>query len=431
MISNQRESRGYTHQMIGKIATVTAFSVMLSLGTSQVVTAGPYGYDLHNTLAPVSAGMAGTSIARPQDTVSAVFGNPAGLTKYTGTQFTFGATFYMPEVTLTHDGSVTGTSFKGDSGTDIFPVPQVAVTQDLRGLNIPATLGLGVTAVSGIGSEFRGTSGSLGAGAEFIIFGVNTGLGYEISDNLSIGASMTISFAQLDFGLSSTSAETHALGLRGTVGVTYDIGATTLGAFYQTEQKHEYDDIVEVDLGVYESPDITQPANVGFGIANNSLLGGDLLIMADVMYKMWGSADFWEDVYEDQWVYSLGAQLTNGNWKYRLGYGYADDPTDTNASAPIGGLTQVSSAYGVIPLSDPVVQYLQATQTEVIYKHRLTVGLGYSQLLGMPGLDLDTHAGIQFEEERDYGTGSLSGGGHTKAEVYSWHAGFALTWKFM
>ncbi len=374
--------------------------------------------------------MAGTSIARPQDTVSAVFGNPAGLTKYKGTQFTFGATFYQPEVTLTHDGSVTGTAFTGDSGTDIFPVPQVAVTQDLTGLQIPATLGLGLTAVSGIGTNWRGTPGSLGAGAEFIIFGVNAGLGYQVTNNLSLGASATISFAQLDFGLSSTSGETHALGLRATLGAAYDLGDTTLGAFYQTKQKHEYDDIVEISPGIYESPDIAQPANIGIGIANNSLMGGNLLLMADIMYKLWEDADFWEDLYENQWVFAMGAQLTNGNWEYRIGYGYADDPTKEDASAPIGPLTQVNSSVGIIPLSDPVVQYLQATQTEVIYKHRLTAGLGYSGFLGMPELDLDTHVGWQFEEERDYGTGSLSSGGHTRAEVYSWHAGFALTWKF-
>lgn len=410
-----------------KITTVAA---VVAISSSPALYAGPYGYDLHNVLAPVSGAMAGTSIARPQDTVSAVFGNPAGLTDYSGTQFTFGATFYMPVVDLEHDGSVTGTAFEETSGTDIFPVPQIAVTQDLNGLGLPATLGLGLTAVSGIGSEFRGNSGSLGAGAEFIIFGVNAGLGYQVTDNLSLGAAATISFAQLDFGLSSTSAQTHDLGLRATLGMTYDMGDTTLGGFYQTEQEHTYDNIVETDPGVYASPKITQPANIGIGIANNSLMGGDLLLMADAMYKFWGDADFWQDVYEDQGVFSLGAELTSGNWKYRVGYGYADDPTDENATAPLGDLTQVNSSIGVIPLSDPVVQYLQATQTEVIYKHRLTAGFGYSEFLGMPGLNLDTHVGWQMEEERDYGTGTLSGGGHTSADVHSWHAGFGLTWKF-
>lgn len=409
-----------------KSAAVVAAAALSGLPAAH---AGPYGYDLHNTLAPASGGLAGTSLARPQDTVSSVFGNPASLTQFKGTQFTFGATFYMPNVHLEHDGSVTGTAFSRDSGTDIFPVPQIAVTQDLGRLNIPATVGFGLTAVSGIGSEFRGTAASLGAGAEFIVFGVNAGLGYEITDNLSLGGAATISFAQLDLGLSSTSAETHALGLRATLGLTYDLGASTLGLYYQTEQKHKFQNIIETSPGSYADLDIEQPANVGFGVANNSLMGGKLLVMADVLYKFWEDTDFWGDLYQDQWVFSTGAQLSAGKWRYRIGYGYGEDPTDSNASAPIGGLTQINSSFGVIPLSDPVVNYLQATQTEVIYKHRATIGLGYAGFL-IPELDVDLHFGWQFEESRDYGTGSLSGGGATEAEVSSWHAGAGLTWKF-
>jgi len=420
------------------IKTLTVGTVVAFGGVS-TVHAGPYGYDLHNTLAPASAGMAGTSIARPQDNVSATFGNPATLTEFKGTEFTFGATFYKPEVTVEHDGSVTGAAFKQESGTDIFPVPQVAVTQDLRGLDIPGTLGLGLTAVSGIGSEFRGAPESLGAGAEFIIFGVNAGAGFELTDNLNLGASVTISFAQLDLGLASTSAQTHDLGLRGTVGLTYDIDATTIGAFYQTKQKHDFDDIIAVAPNGFSNLVIEQPSNFGIGIANNSLMGGDLLLSADYMFKQWSETEFWQDVYEDQNVYSVGAQLTSGNWDWRVGFGYADDPTKTDATGPIGSLTSVEAG-GInggagLPLTGaagtPVVEYLQATQTEVIYKKRVTAGFGYNNFLGVPFLTLDTNVGLQLEETRDYGTGSLPGGGHTSAEVSSWQAGFALTWKFM
>jgi long-chain fatty acid transport protein len=403
-----------------------SFAVLAGLPAAY---AGPHGYDLHNTLAPASGGLAGTSLAKPQDTVSAVFGNPATLTQFKGTQFTFGATFYQPVVHLEHDGSVTGTAFSANSGSDIYAVPEVAVTQDLSGLGLPATLGLGMTATSGIGSEFRGDPGSLGAGAEFVILGVNAGLGYALTDNLSLGAAATISYATLDLGLSSSSAYTHALGIRGTVGATYDLNDTTLGLFYQTGQKHKYKNIIETSPGVYANLEIEQPMNVGFGISNNSLMSGNLLVMADVLYKFWEEADFWQDLYQNQWVFSTGAQLTSGKWKYRLGYGYGEDPTDTDATAPIGGLTQINSSFGVIPLSDPVVQYLQATQTEVIYKHRATIGIGYAGFL-MPGLDVDAHFGYQFEESRDYGNGNLSGGGATRAEVSSWHVGAALTWKF-
>ena len=49
-------------------------TALLTAMTSTSVMAGPYGYDLHNVLAPVSASMAGTSIAKPLDNVSAIFG---------------------------------------------------------------------------------------------------------------------------------------------------------------------------------------------------------------------------------------------------------------------------------------------------------------------------------------------------------------------
>ena len=420
------------NRALNRLSIAIATATLVAVPTAQ---AGPYGYDLHNNLAPASQAMAGTGLSRPQDTVSAVFGNPSTLTQFEGTQFTLGATFYMPEVELDHDGSVTGEAFSQTSGTDIFPVPQIAVTQSLRGLGLPATLGVGFSATSGIGSEFRGEPASLGAGAEFIIISVNAGLGYEVTEKLSLGGSATISFAQLDFGLASTSAETHDLGLRGTLGLNYDFTDTTsVGAFWQSKQKHNFDNIVATDVNSsgfqkFSSVEIEQPMNLGIGIANNSLMGGDLLLMADFMYKFWGDASFWEDVYVDQKTYSVGAQLTRGKWKWRVGYGYADDPTDTNASAPLDDLTQVAAGQAIIPLSQPVVQYLQATQAEVIYKHRVGLGFGYSGFL-MPNLDADVGGGWEFKESRCYGNGSLSCGGHTKADVYSWHVGGALTWKF-
>ncbi|MBT4654725.1 MAG: hypothetical protein HOI56_05710, partial [Gammaproteobacteria bacterium] len=128
--------------------------------------------------------MAGTSIAHVEDPVSAVFGNPATLTTYYGgTNFMFGATFYMPRAEMRHDGSagyavgeaaslvnitaggagranaVSGYySFNATSKADVYAVPTVAVTQDLTGLGIPVVLGVGVSATSGIGVDYKHNS---------------------------------------------------------------------------------------------------------------------------------------------------------------------------------------------------------------------------------------------------------------------------------
>lgn len=497
-----------------------AIGLLASLAISGTAYAGPYGYDLHNVLAPRSAGMAGTSIAKPLDNVSAIFGNPAALTDWTGTEFTFGATYYKPEVRLDHAGGLGLPTYAGSvpqatldlpavapndvvpgvalgcnsaegfcitdsyfddavNGNEGYIVPQVGVTQDLRPLGLPAVLGAGLTAVSGIGVEFRHVEETLGLGAEFIVLGANFALGWELNEKVSIGGAATITYAYLDLGLAATSGVTHDTGMRGTLGITYEdiVPGTRLGLFYMTELQHVFDDIVAVpafDHQDYEreghsaaaldgygaqgpvryaSIPIEEPRTLGIGISNETFMDGNLLIAADVMWKNWEEADFWGDVYEDQMVYSVGAQMKMGNWRFRAGYGYADDPTDRDADH-IKGLPAVCSSAtncNVIPIGSPdgsplllgqsVLEFLQASQTEVIYRHRATLGVGYMGFLA-PFLNIDGHVGVQFKERNHYsaGTPPLNATTHpaaplatattTAADVWSWHAGFALTWNF-
>ncbi len=498
-----------------------AIGLLASLAISGTAYAGPYGYDLHNVLAPRSGGMAGTSIARPLDNVSAIFGNPAALTDWTGTEFTFGATYYKPEVRLDHSGglalptlagSVPDATFQGlgrdglsdpfirprqggealdcsdlascimaaefddaVNGNEGYIVPQVGVTQDLRPLGLPAVLGAGLTAVSGIGVEFRHVEETLGLGAEFIVLGANFSLGWELNERVSIGGAATVTYAYLDLGLAATSGVTHDTGIRGTLGLTYDdiVPGTRLGLFYMTELQHVFDDIVAVpnfevdndpafegygDTGAvrYASIPIEEPRTIGIGISNETFMDGNLLIAADVMWKNWEEADFWGDVYEDQMVYSVGAQMKMGNWRFRAGYGYADDPTDRDADH-IKGLPYVCSSAttcnaipigggngddpGALSLGQSVLEYLKASQTEVIYRHRATLGVGYMGFLA-PFLNIDGHVGVQFKERNHYSAGtpplnasmhsaaSLATATTTAADVWSWHAGFALTWNF-
>ncbi len=390
-----------------------------------------YGYDIHNTLAPAAGAMGGTSLARPQDLVSAIYANPATVTQFKGTQFTFGVTFFQPEVELKHDGSVTGVAYHADSKTDIFPVPEIGVTQDLSGLGIPAVLGIGLSATSGVGADFRDEPASLGTGAELIVFGVNVGGGYRLNERLSVGAMATVSFAQLDAGLSSTSAETHDFGYRGTFGLTYDLlDDTTVGVYYQMSQRHEFDNLFQTGLvgGVlptFENTSVEQPANFGIGIANSSLLDGNLLLAFDYIFKNWEEAAFWEDIYEDQHVFALGGQYSMGKWRFRCGYSYAEQPNIENPTK-LGSLAQVVTGPGglVLPVAGntALIQYLQATQAELIWEHRLSAGFGYKDFL-MPGLDADLQMGWFFENNEDFGT-------HTTADSLGWHAGAALTWRF-
>jgi long-chain fatty acid transport protein len=220
------------------------------------------------------ASFAGTSIAHTEDPVSAVFGNPATLTQYYGgTNFTFGATFYMPRAQMQHDGSAgfavtelngmwtqdstdvsapvesttsspTGAyAFDSRSAQDVYAVPQVAVTQDLSGLGIPVVLGVGVTATNGIGVDYQHTSNSIGAAAELINLGVNAGIGMKMSDTLDVGVAMTITYAMLEAGLTGSGTQKHDIGFRGTIGARKHMGPMTIGMYYQGELEHQYQNI--------------------------------------------------------------------------------------------------------------------------------------------------------------------------------------------
>ena len=490
-----------------------AVGTALSLGSGAAV-AGPHGFDLHNVFHGASASMAGTSIAHVEDPVSAVFGNPATLTTYYGgTNFMFGATFYMPRARMQHDGSAGyavgeaptlvkitagatgkslgasgGYSFDATSKADVYAVPTIAVTQDLTGLGIPVVLGVGVSATSGIGVDYKHNSNTLGAAAELINLGVNAGIGMSMTPNVDVGVSATITYAMLEAGLTGSGGMTHDIGFRATLGGRAKMSPNlTVGAYVQTEQPHEYDNLHVTSMNgsnafgtgsgiaafqpnikcnqtsgnvCRQDVRVEQPMNIGLGFAFDGLMNGNLLLMGDFTHKAWSDARFFNEFYEDQEVYSVGLQLTQGPMKFRLGYGYADDPlldkvADGVQIKTIGGVNEGGSTYtsAMYPL---FMSYFQAMETPVIYKHRISAGLGIDGFLA-PMLTLDTHVAFQLEEDKCFGKGqdgvtSLYAGGaaavrgvaltgglahagcdakdHSKATVSSFHLGGALTWTF-
>ena len=91
-----------------------------------------------------------------------------------------------------------------------------------------------------------------------------------------------------------------------------------------------------------------------------------------------------------------------GNLKLRAGYGYADDPLLSTVKvgkhiASIGGVNSEGNTY-TSPMYGLFMSYFQAMETPVIYKHRLAVGLGVENFLGVPFLSLDSHAAVQLKK---------------------------------
>ncbi|MBF5037905.1 outer membrane protein transport protein [Methylophilus sp. 13] len=412
-----------TLSTIKKIASPIKFAVA-GLFVSTSAFSANYGTDLNNTMLPAAGGVAGVSIAHSIEPAAAVFGNPATLTQYNeGTKFSFGATFYKPDVKASHNGGNTGVPWSGKSKATNYLVPTIAVTQAFSDKMVA---GLGLTVQSGIGSDFRDKPGSLNPDSELLVFTANVGLGYKLTDNLSLGGAVTIGNGYLQMGLSSNTASSHGFGVRGTFGAKYDVtDSTSLGAYYRSPLKIKYDNVV--DNGVAIAPgkgnfwdvNVEQPQEFAIGISNNSLLDGNLRIGADVIYKDWSSADLYKDIFRDQTIFALGGELKTGAAKWRLGYTHARDPIKRNVGSSIAGVTSMGSPVGTLTLNPSLVQYFQATNAEPIWEDQVTAGFGYALT---ESLALDTHVAFALKNRETIGFTSVS--------ASTWQAGLGLTWSF-
>ncbi len=387
-----------------------------------------YGSDLQNIMGPASGGMAGVSTARPQDVPSAIFGNPATLTQFEGTQFTLGGGWIEGYPTVTNDGSLNqvspGTPFSATSRTQGGVASEIGVAQDLHAIGVAGTMGMGLAGLSNLGDEYRGRvpessmffNNLNNESASYLVLGLNVAAGFQLTDRLSVGAAATLGtgFEQLAFiGPVTGSAMVNAYALRGTVGVNYDLDdCNTLGFYYQSKMSFDFPNAIRVGTN-YQDVRMAQPTTLGLGIANRSLMDGNLLIAADAYYKLWQDAALWQDVWLNQWAFAVGTQYTSGNTKYRLGYSFNSNPTNHEVGTSfdgIGGLTRDQ------------IQFYQAAILPAVNQNRITGGIGRQDFL-LPGMDLDLFAGGMLPASDNFGP-------HNSASLAVYYIGMGMTWRF-
>ena len=154
------------------------------------------------------------------------------------------------------------------------------------------------------------------------------------------------------------------------------------------------------------------PQNVGFGIANNRLMDGRLLIAVDTVYKLWDEADFFRTIYDNQWVVQVGTQYSVGRYRLRAGYVWAENPIDPTPGPDVGG---------IVPVGDlPAVRYIQGLLPNTS-QHRITGGIGVEDVL--PGVDIDLTAGGMFHSAQQLGP-------FTQSSVEGYWIVLGLTWHF-
>jgi long-chain fatty acid transport protein len=405
--------------------TLALLTLLAGVNSARSVSAQSFGAELFNTLTPASGGMAGTSIARPQDNISAINGNAASLTQYQGTQFTVGGAWAGSTFDLTQTGSLPVgspnpliTPFSAKSSTPGSALPNIGVTQDISALGLPVTFGLGVVSSAGGGTSFRLPQAN-GTNFSLLFLNFASSVGVQLTDRLSVGTTIFAGSGFVDGPFIGDSTMTNAYGIRGSVGVNYLLTEkTNVGFYYQTKQHYRFKDEVRLENpgGTFQlSQDLRLdlPDNIGFGISNSNLMGGKLLVAVDVLYIQWQGADLFQDIYKNQWVAQVGTQYSvNKRCKLRLGYAYAENPINPNVGTSLGGISP--------PGGFPAVSYLQA-QFGVVNQHRISAGVGVTDVL--PGLDFDTFAGGMFEASQQFGS-------FTNISVESYWIGMGFTWRF-
>lgn len=400
------------HSFIALLVVLTGLSWMSPSARAQT-----YGIELQNSMMPAAGGMAGTSVARPQDLLSAINGNPATLTQFLGTQFTFGGGWAEPTINIDQTAPlplVGVTPYEARSGQPGTPMGNIGVTQDFGAFGLPATLGIGLITNAGLGVDYRGIPASNGTSAQYLALDMISGAGVDMTERLSLGAALGMGISYIDGPFTDLGGMVPDYALRGTVGANYLLtDTTTMGTYWQTRKDFNFEDAVVFPGGTAYDLHFSHPENVGMGIANNSLADGRLLLAMDVLFKMYSDTDFLGAIYNDQWVYQFGAQYAvNRRVRLRLGYAYNENPMRQDP---------VVTSIGGVPLPDgiPGLRYVQG-QFAAISQHRLTGGVGVRDVL--PGLDFDVFAGGMFGNTDQFAT--------TTATVKSYWVGAGFTWRF-
>ncbi|NQU41126.1 MAG: outer membrane protein transport protein [Lentisphaerae bacterium] len=331
----------------------------------------------------VSRGMGGVGIAMPQDSVSAVFNNPAALAACpcgVQSESVFGATIFAPnpsaKITLpTPTGPVT---LEGSSGGQAFVIPAVGVTMSLSD---SWRMGVGAYGVSGMGTDYRdqkwdldgdpsnGYEGDLYTKLEVMKF---VGMAScQVSDSLALGAALNGSYNSLDLEQGSA----HDYGLGGQFGALLNLGAVSIGAAYTTPEKSTHRNVYNFDafMGDSDQDDLVleSPASYGVGVAVTP--AQTLVIEVDAKYLDWANAKGYQDFdWESQWVFAIGAQVqATEKVTVRCGYNYGKNPVvEHNGWDPMG----VTSVQGN-PVPTFGYEMLRTVGFPAIVESHATVGL--------------------------------------------------------
>ena len=292
-------------------------------------------------------GMGGAGIAMSHGAESAL-ANPALITSVKGTEISFGATIFMPDIKMEM-----GQAARHSSAADLNLIPEVSIAHKI---NENFYVGIGMWGTAGMGVDYRdaptgpGDSGNMHMVTNLQLMQFAVPLAYKM-ENFSIAIAPVIQYGSLDinydldsYHLNFGSGVSQDFGFGVDVGATYDFeNGLVLGAVYKSKIDMEYSNQLFsatklfAALGIFQNPmadHLEQPAEIGIGLAYTMQ---QHTFAFDYKQIQWGDAKGYKDFgWQDQDVFAAGYQYTQNNWALRVGYNHASHPIKDAPSAPVG-----------------------------------------------------------------------------------------------
>ena len=395
-------------------------------------------------IGPISRSMGGVGIAAPQDAISAVFANPAGMCfgPYCPTsQFDFAGTLFMPEPQA--EVKASGQTFKADSRDNNYAIPAIGFSVPIGEAESRWRFGLSAYGVSGLGVDYRDTAidqpNFFFGGTQPLAAGIYTNtqlmkfaptIAYQALMNLSVGVSAQVNYSALDLGDGTVSAYSYGVKL----GAIYKpIDPLSIGLVYTSPQEATYNNVFDFSgNGRRQNLTLEQPQELGLGVAYE-FFGPRLLLEANGKWINWSDAEGFEDFeWDDQYVLALGAQ-----WEaidhlfFRVGYNYAESPVDENDNFN-GSLVGPGPPEFVDVQGKSLPRYyfesFRVVGLPAVVEHHITAGIGYE--IG-DSLKINLSYVHAFENDiTETGTAPDGSDAKLKSELYEDSLSFAFSWRF-
>ena len=319
-----------------------------------------------------SRAMGGTGIAHFNGSESAT-SNPALITMTKGSNWSFGGTYFRPDVEVTTKG--TSVLAPGDELNDLTAtsdakhnvIPYVALTENLGNGFV---IGASMFGSAGMGTDWRssapyedgfagGVPGLWSMRSNLLLLKFSVPMAYG-QDNWSVGIAPVMMYGSLDMSFNTQNTDNTGAQIAGiddvgngssaSFGLGVELGAAytlpdmgiTLGATYHSSIEMEYKDQISTTGAAFGfglspvgaggfSDKLEQPAEYGLGI---DWTQGDISVTADWKNVRWGNARGYQDFgWENQDVYALGAEYRMDDLALRIGYNYAKNPIKNNTDS--------------------------------------------------------------------------------------------------